>query len=80
MLNDDEEGDGGGRWCVQEGPALDVLDAYGEAHDRRLFITDEDESIMAPLKQYLESTGSQIPDKLARHPAASGSMHGDFIR
>ena len=44
------------------------------------FITDEDESIMAPLKQYLESTGSQIPDKLARHPAASGSMHGDFIR
>jgi len=43
VLNDDEEGDGGGRWCVQEGPALDVLDAYGEAHDRRLFITDEDE-------------------------------------
>ena len=44
------------------------------------FITDEDESIMAPLKQYLESTGSQIPEKLARNPAASGSMHGDFIR
>ena len=42
------------------------------------FITDEDEGIMAPLKQYLESTGMPVPDKLARHPAASGT--GDFIR
>ena len=42
------------------------------------FITDEDEGIMAPLKQYLESTGMPVPEKLARHPAASGT--GDFIR
>ena len=42
------------------------------------FITDEDEGIMAPLKQYLESTGMPVPDKLARHPAASGT--GEFIR
>ncbi|KAL7445257.1 hypothetical protein ACHAXH_008234 [Discostella pseudostelligera] len=42
------------------------------------FITDEDEGIMAPLKQYLESTGMTVPDRLARHPAASGS--GEFIR
>jgi len=42
------------------------------------FITDEDEGIMAPLKQYLESTGMPVPDRLARHPAASGS--GEFIR
>lgn len=33
-------------------------------------MTDEDEGIMAPLKAYLESTGSVVPDKLARHPAA----------
>mmetsp|Transcript_37600 Transcript_37600/g.67722 ORF Transcript_37600/g.67722 Transcript_37600/m.67722 type:complete len:148 (+) Transcript_37600:185-628(+) len=25
---------------------------------------------MAPLKQHLESTGSQVPDRLARHPVA----------
>lgn len=36
------------------------------------FITDEDEGIMAPLKSYLESTGSQVPERLARHPAAKG--------
>ncbi len=35
------------------------------------FITDEDEGIMAPLKSYLEATGTPVPDKLARHPAAS---------
>ena len=39
------------------------------------FITDEDETIMAPLKAYLESTGNKVPDKLAKHPATSG-MHG----
>ena len=33
-------------------------------------LTDEDEGIMAQLKTYLESTGSVVPDKLARHPAA----------
>eukprot|EP00580_Thalassiosira_gravida_P001483 CAMPEP_0201602866 /NCGR_PEP_ID=MMETSP0492-20130828/3474_1 /ASSEMBLY_ACC=CAM_ASM_000837 /TAXON_ID=420259 /ORGANISM="Thalassiosira gravida, Strain GMp14c1" /LENGTH=821 /DNA_ID=CAMNT_0048066499 /DNA_START=308 /DNA_END=2773 /DNA_ORIENTATION=- len=43
------------------------------------FITDEDEGIMAPLKQYLESTGSQVPDRLARHPGAVTGT-GDFIR
>ena len=40
------------------------------------FITDEDEGIMAPLKQYLESTGNVVPDRLARHPAASAGTHG----
>ena len=44
------------------------------------FITDEDEGIMAPLTQYLKSTGSVIPDRLARHPAATSSIHGDYIR
>ncbi|KAK1743733.1 ATP-dependent RNA helicase [Skeletonema marinoi] len=44
------------------------------------FITDEDEGIMAPLTQYLKSTGSNIPDRLARHPAATSSIHGDYIR
>lgn len=33
-------------------------------------LTNDDEGIMAPLKAYLESTGSVVPDKLARHPAA----------
>ena len=36
-------------------------------------MTDEDQGIMAALKQYLESTGNRVPDKLARHPAASGA-------
>jgi ATP-dependent RNA helicase DDX23/PRP28 len=44
------------------------------------FITDEDEGIMAPLTQYLKSTGSAIPDRLARHPAATSSVHGEYIR
>ena len=35
------------------------------------FVTDEDEGILAALKTYLESTGAPIPDRLARHPAAS---------
>lgn len=43
------------------------------------FITDEDDGIMAPLKQYLESTGMPVPERLARHPAATGGI-GDFIR
>jgi ATP-dependent RNA helicase DDX23/PRP28 len=43
------------------------------------FITDEDEGIMAPLKQYLESTSMPVPERLARHPAATGGL-GDFIR
>ena len=43
------------------------------------FITDEDDGIMAPLKQYLESTGLPVPDRLKRHPAATGGT-GDFIR
>jgi ATP-dependent RNA helicase DDX23/PRP28 len=40
-------------------------------------ITDEDEGIMAALRQYLESTGNEIPDRLARHPAAA-SVSGDM--
>ena len=43
------------------------------------FITDEDEGIMAPLKAYLESTGNQVPDRLARHPAASAGANGNLI-
>jgi len=43
------------------------------------FITDEDAPIMSALKQYLESTGMTVPDKLARHPAAN-SGGGEFIR
>lgn len=42
ILQEDEE-DQGRRWCVQEGPALDVLAAYEEAHDRQLFLSDDDE-------------------------------------
>ena len=44
------------------------------------FITGEDEGIMGPLTQYLKSTGSAIPDRLARHPAATSSIHGEYIR
>jgi ATP-dependent RNA helicase DDX23/PRP28 len=43
-------------------------------------LTDEDVGIMAPLKQYLESTGQPVPEKLARHPAATASgVHGHLI-
>jgi len=44
------------------------------------FVTDEDQGIMAPLKAYLESTGMPVPDRLARHPAASGDSHGRNIQ
>ena len=40
-------------------------------------LTDEDEGIMAPLKAYLESTGSVVPDKLARHPAAQSGASSE---
>jgi ATP-dependent RNA helicase DDX23/PRP28 len=36
-------------------------------------LTEDDVGILAPLKQYLESTGQPIPDKLARHPAANAN-------
>lgn len=43
-------------------------------------LTDEDQGIMAPLKQYLESTGQQVPEKLARHPAANANAaQGNLI-
>jgi ATP-dependent RNA helicase DDX23/PRP28 len=43
-------------------------------------LTEEDVGIMAPLKQYLESTGQPVPDKLARHPAANASAdRGNLI-
>jgi ATP-dependent RNA helicase DDX23/PRP28 len=42
-------------------------------------MTDEDEGIMAPLKHYLESTGSSIPDRLARHPAAMAGGSQDNL-
>ena len=34
------------------------------------FITENDKNIMYDMKQYLESTDSQVPDQLKRHPAA----------
>uniref|UniRef100_A0A6S8ZDA1 RNA helicase n=2 Tax=Chaetoceros debilis TaxID=122233 RepID=A0A6S8ZDA1_9STRA len=37
------------------------------------FITDQDEGIMAPLKNLLESMGAPVPDRLARHPAAASA-------
>lgn len=43
------------------------------------FITDEDEGIMAPLKSYLESTKNPVPDRLARHPAASAGVQNNLI-
>ena len=39
-------------------------------------MTDEDQGIMAALKQYLESTKNVVPDRLARHPAASATAAG----
>jgi ATP-dependent RNA helicase DDX23/PRP28 len=42
-------------------------------------ITDEDEGIMADLKNYLESTGNVVPDRLARHKAASGNKQNNLI-
>jgi ATP-dependent RNA helicase DDX23/PRP28 len=42
-------------------------------------MTDEDEGIMAQLKAYLESTGSPVPPKLARHPAANPNTQGNLI-
>ena len=38
-------------------------------------LTEEDKTIMAPLKQYLESTGNTVPDRLARHPSAVAEGH-----
>ena len=42
-------------------------------------ITDQDEGIMAALKSYLESTNNPVPDRLARHPAASAVTQGNVI-
>ena len=44
------------------------------------FITDEDEGIMAALKSYLESVGAHVPDRLARHPAASSGAGSNIIQ
>ena len=38
------------------------------------FITDEDEGIMADLKKYLESTGNEVPARLA-----SGNVQSNLI-
>jgi ATP-dependent RNA helicase DDX23/PRP28 len=43
------------------------------------FITDEDANIMAPLKAYLESTKNPVPDRLAKHPAASSGVQSNLI-
>ena len=33
-------------------------------------ISEEDSGIMAPLRAHLESTGNDVPDRLAKHPSA----------
>jgi len=42
-------------------------------------LTEEDQGLMAALKQYLESTGNAVPDRLARHSAACGTDHNNLI-
>jgi len=42
-------------------------------------ITDEDDGIMAALKAYLESTGNEVPDRLARHPAAKSAAASNSV-
>ena len=42
-------------------------------------ITDQDESIFAALKSYLESTNNPVPERLARHPAATAVAQGNLI-
>ena len=51
----------------------------GKAGLATSLLTDDDEGIMAPLKAYLESTGSVVPDKLARHPACNGGSDNNVI-
>lgn len=36
-------------------------------------ISDEDEGIMAQLRAYLESTGNEVPERLARHASSQGT-------
>lgn len=43
------------------------------------FITEEDQRIMAPLKNYLESTGNEVPQRLARHPAAQTGVEVNTV-
>ncbi|GKY96548.1 hypothetical protein MPSEU_000614400 [Mayamaea pseudoterrestris] len=43
------------------------------------FITEADQGIMAPLRKYLESTGNQVPDRLAKHPAAHLGVQSNLI-
>ncbi|GFH61092.1 hypothetical protein CTEN210_17568 [Chaetoceros tenuissimus] len=51
----------------------------GQSGEATSFITDEDEGIMAALKSYLESVGAKVPDRLARHPAASSGVGSSII-
>ena len=51
----------------------------GQSGEATSFITDEDEGIMAALKSYLESVGAKVPDRLARHPAASSGVGKSII-
>ena len=39
-------------------------------------ISDQDEAIMAALRAHFESTGNEVPVRLARHPAAAGASAG----
>jgi len=38
------------------------------------FVTDSDTEVMFNLKQYLESTGANVPQQLAKHPAAQAAV------
>ena len=42
-------------------------------------MTDEDEGLMAQLRQYLESTDMPVPEKLARHPSSKRGGVGESI-
>jgi ATP-dependent RNA helicase DDX23/PRP28 len=42
-------------------------------------ITDEDEGIMTALRSYLESTGNQVPDRLARHAASTSASTSNDV-
>ena len=44
----------------------------GKSGKATSFVTDGDEDIMEDLVKYLRSTGSAVPEKLARHPKARG--------
>jgi len=45
----------------------------GKSGTALTFITDSDTEVMYSLKQYLESTGANVPQQLAKHPSAQAA-------